>query len=217
MLVLNRRPGESIIIEPGVVVTVLSVTDRRVWISMDAPGLSQLRLSAVATGPTGARMELGPLAAVSYDGDDVLVALGSEGHPSATLHATLALDRSPGQRITLVGGAWVGLEAVTKGNPCVRFGGTVIGPEFSITLIRPAGNYVRLGVDAPERRVFRRELWDSVRAAAPADGAAAQGHHGTAGATAAAASAAASTLANAEEGRPRASVGAGTRAAGSAG
>ena len=163
MLVLNRRPGESIIIEPGVLVTVLSVTDRRVWISLETPGLGSLRVSAVATGGTGARLEIGPVAAVGYDGEDVSVTLGAEGDLASAVHATLAVDRRLGQRVVLEAGAWISVAAVNKGNPCIALGGSAVGPEFSITLIRPAGNYVRLGVDAPDRRVYRRELWESVR------------------------------------------------------
>jgi sRNA-binding carbon storage regulator CsrA len=59
---------------------------------------------------------------------------------------------------------WVAIASISKGNPCVTFGGKAIGDPFSITLIRPAGSYVRLGVDAPNRRVYREELWDFVQA-----------------------------------------------------
>jgi sRNA-binding carbon storage regulator CsrA len=170
MLVLNRRPGESIIIEPGLVVTVLSVAERRVWIAVDGPGLPALRACAVATGATSARLEVGPVAAVSYEGESVSVAIATGDHPAVAPVATLALSRNPGERILLDQQAWVGIASVAKGNPCLELGGADLDPEVRITLIRPAGNYVRLGVDAPERRVYRRELWESVQAGEPPSG-----------------------------------------------
>lgn len=169
MLVLNRRPGESIIIEPGVIVTVLSVAERRVWIRVDAPEMAPLRISAVLGAPTEARLEVGPLAGVSFDDGGVSVTVGHPSHAAAALGATLALNCRPGEGVTVAGGARVGIASVAKGNPCVALSGTAIGGELRLTLIRPAGNYVRLGVDAPDRRVFRRELWDSVQARDGAD------------------------------------------------
>lgn len=164
MLVLNRRPGESIIIEPGVVITVLSVAERRVWVRVEAPGLAPLSISAVVGAATQARLELGPLAGVAFDGGGIEVTVGGPAHPAAAAEATLALNCRPGEGVTVGGGARVGIASVAKGNPCVALSGPAIGGEIRVTFIRPAGNYVRLGVDAPERRVFRRELWDSVQA-----------------------------------------------------
>jgi sRNA-binding carbon storage regulator CsrA len=168
MLVLNRRPGESVIIEPDVHVTVLSVADRRVRISLRAPRVPPLDISAVVVSGEAARLEIGPLASVAFDGDAVRVEIADVG-AAADVQAALAVNRSTGERVEVGDDAWVAVASVSKGNPCVAFGGDAIGEEVRITLIRPAGSYVRLGVEAPNRRVYREELWAAMQASGALD------------------------------------------------
>ncbi len=58
--------------------------------------------------------------------------------------------------------------------PYLVLGGPAIDTELKIAFIRPVGNSVRLGVDAPGRRIYRKELWEALvaanRAALGADG-----------------------------------------------
>jgi|GEM_PF-1596096 len=169
MLVLNRRPGESVIIEPDVHVTVLSVADRRVRISLRAPGVPTLQVSAVVVAADQARVEIGPLASVAFDGRTVHMTTAPPGHPASDAQAALAINCSVGERVDVGDGVWVAVTSVSKGNPCVAFGGSAIGEELRITLIRPAGSYVRLGVEAPNRRVYREELWAAMQAAGALD------------------------------------------------
>ena len=165
MLVLNRRPGESIVIEPDFRVTVLSVTDRRVWIGLCVDGASvTLRVCATVVSEDMARLEIVPMSGVQFVGDRVRITMATELDPAGAARAGLAIDRRPGERVEVGEDVWVSVASVSKGNPTVTFGGSAIGDELSITLIRPAGSYVRLGVDAPNRRVYREELWDSVQA-----------------------------------------------------
>lgn len=168
MLVLNRRPGESVIIEPGVRVTVLSVADRRVRISLSAPDVPEIHVSAVVASADAARLEVGPIGAITFDRDAIRVDTAPDGHPASGAEAAIALNRGVGQRVHVGDGAWVAVASIAKGNPCVAFGGDAIGEELRITLIRPAGSYVRLGVEAPSRRVYREELWEAMHAG-PAD------------------------------------------------
>lgn len=164
MLVLNRRPGESIIIEPDFHVTVLSVTDRRVWIGIRSSGtVPSLRVSATVVSASEARLEIGPLSSVTFDLDTVRVATAPEAHPGHSSQAGLAINRKLGQHVEVGSDLWISVASVSKGNPCISFGGPAVGEEFSVTLIRPSGNYVRLGVDAPSRRVYREELWEAVQ------------------------------------------------------
>jgi sRNA-binding carbon storage regulator CsrA len=165
MLVLNRRPGEAIVIEPDFRVTVLSVTDRRVWIGLRSSGpLPELRVSATVVSPDEARLEIVPMSSVVFEDGRVRIAAPAEDDPATAARAGLAVDRKPGERVEIGEDLWVAIASISKGNPCVTFGGKAIGDPFSITLIRPAGSYVRLGVDAPNRRVYREELWDVVQA-----------------------------------------------------
>ncbi len=165
MLVLNRRPGESIVIEPDLRVTVLSVTDRRVWVGVSVAGAcGHLRVCATVLSLNEARLEIVPMSSVSFDGEHVRIATAGEHDAANASRAGLAIDRKPGERVEIGDHLWVAIGSISKGNPTITFGGTAVGDEFSITLIRPAGSYVRLGVDAPERRVYREELWDAVQA-----------------------------------------------------
>lgn len=167
MLVLNRRPGETIIIEPDIRVTVLSIGDGRVWLGLHAPGtVPDLRLSATVMSPTEARLEIGPLLALEIDGAGVHMTSAPASHPAAAMQAGLSLTRREGERLEIDGGLWVLVGTLPKGNPSITFGGPSIGEELTIAVIRPAGNYVRIGVDAPNRRIYREELWETVRAAA---------------------------------------------------
>lgn len=169
MLVLNRRPGESVIIEPDVHVTVLSVADRRVRISVRAPGVPPLRVSATVVSANEARLEIGPLESVSFADDAIRVRTASDAHAASDAQAALAVNCTVGSRVAVGDDLWVGVAAVSKGNPCVAFGGPAIGDEVRITLIRPAGSYVRLGVEAPDRRVYREELLTAMRASGDLD------------------------------------------------
>ncbi len=165
MLVLNRRPGESIVIEPDLRVTVLSVTDRRVWIGLCVGGASRtLRVCATVVSADEARLEIVPMSGVQFVGDRVRITMATDDDPAGAARAGLAIDRRPGERIEVEDDVWVSVASVSKGNPTVTFGGSAIGDELGITLIRPAGSYVRLGVDAPNRRVYREELWEAVQA-----------------------------------------------------
>lgn len=165
MLVLNRRPGESIIIEPDLRVTVLSSTDRRVWIGLSAPGaFPELRVSAMVVSPERARLEIVPTSSIVFDGDRVRITTAAEGAAATTVRAGLAVDRKPGEWVEVGDDLRVAVASISKGNPTLEFGGEAIGDAFSVTLIRPAGSYVRLGVDAPDRRVYREELWNVVQA-----------------------------------------------------
>lgn len=166
MLVLNRRPGESIVIEHGIHLTVLSVTDRKVWLFLEAPGVDPpVRVSATAVSDEEARLEIGAPAAIAVDGDQITVEVGGEGHPAMATQATFSLNRSVGQSVAVGDGLRLGIGSVAKGNPCITIEGPSIGSGLRITLIRPAGSYVRIGVEAPERRVYRKELWDDMVAA----------------------------------------------------
>lgn len=167
MLVLNRRPGESIIIEPDIRATVLSVGDGRAWIGFHAPGiLPDLRLTATVVSPEEARLEIGPLVSLEFGGDGVHMQSAPPSHPAAEMQAGISLCRGVGQRIDIDDGLWLEVGSLPKGNPSIAFGGLDVGEPFTIAIIRPAGSYVRIGVEAPGRRVYREELWETVRESA---------------------------------------------------
>lgn len=166
MLVLNRRPGESIVIEHGVQVSVLSVSDRKVWLCIEAPGVDPpVRVSASAVSDTEARIEIGAPVSISLEDGLARVEVARPGHPAIHAQATVGLNRRIGESVAVGDTLRVGLGSLAKGNPSLTIEGPTIADGLRITLIRPVGSYVRIGVEAPDRRVYRKELWDDVMAA----------------------------------------------------
>ncbi len=167
MLVLNRRPGESIVVEGGIDVTVSSVVDRKVHLRVTAPGLDQpLRLSSTALSGDEVRLEVGSPTSVRIDADEVQVDVAGDDEPAVAVDAMLSLVRRIGESVTIGDGLTVTVSAVSKGNPCLDITGPAIGFSVTVTVLRTRGSYVRVGIDAPaDRRVFRKELWDDVAAA----------------------------------------------------
>lgn len=163
MLVLNRRPGESIIIERDISVRVDSASDRKAWLCVEAPGVdTPVRLAASVVAEDEVRFEVGAPASVSFDADGVRVEVGDASHPASAAQATIALNLRAGQSVAIGDGLRVGIGPMNRSNPCVSLEGPLMGSDVRITVIRQVGSYVRLGVDAPGRRVYRKELWDEV-------------------------------------------------------
>lgn len=175
MLVLNRRGGESIVIDHGIEVMVLSVSDRKVWLGIEAPDLSvPVRLSAVALSDKAVRIEIGAPRRVAVD-DEIRIEVASSTHPSFASHGVVGFTRLIGQSITVTpcigdgdaGSATssdvkIGVASLAKGNPSLSIEGPRIGTGVRVTVVRQTGSYVRIGVEAPGRRVYRKELWEEV-------------------------------------------------------
>jgi len=167
MLVLNRRPGESIAVEGGIHLTVLSVADHHVDLEVTAPGVDHpVRLSSAAISDEAARLEVGPPTSVHFGADGVGIAVAGAEDPSAAVGAMLSLVRRLGESVTINDGLTVTVSAISKGNPCLEMDGPGIGFAVTVTVLRTMGSYVRIGIDAPaDRRVFRKELWEDLAAA----------------------------------------------------
>lgn len=166
MLVLNRRPGESIVIEHEILLTVVSLTDRKVWLRVEGPGIDPpVRVCATVVSRDQARLEIAGPTSVAFDGDGVKVEVGGDDHPSIARQAVLSLNRSVGESAAVGRGLVVGIGSVARGNPCITLDGPEIGSGLRVTPVRMTGSYVRVGVEAPERRVYRKELWDDLVAA----------------------------------------------------
>jgi len=142
---LNRRPG-SVIIEPA--------WSHRPFRHRPA-GVVAPRCGSRAFGSplclgTTCRLEIGPLAGVAYDGDQVNVSIGTDGHPSTT-HGRDRHQPRPGERVRshrCLGGH----RLVAKGTRAWPWAG---GDRREIRITDPPpGNYVRLG-STPGPRVFR--------------------------------------------------------------
>lgn len=166
MLVLNRRAGESIVVEDGILLGVTRIESKKVWLSVEAPGARHpVHLSASSISPSEARVEIAAPRRARVDGDGVHVELADPGDPLLRSRATLSANRTLEERIFVDDDLVVGIGPMPKGGPCLTLGGALIGQAFAVTVIRHVGSYARIGLDAPGRRVYRRELWDEVVAA----------------------------------------------------
>jgi sRNA-binding carbon storage regulator CsrA len=174
MLVLNRRPGESIIIEHGIDLSLLSTEGHKVWLGVTVPGItSSVRLSPAAASASDVRLEIAAPLTVRVEEERAYVEVAPLGHPSHDCRTTFALHRKVGQSIDFGAELSVRVSSLARGNPSLALEGPTIGTGLVVTVIRQVGSYVRIGIDAPGRRVYRKEIWDQVveenRAAAAGD------------------------------------------------
>lgn len=169
MLVLNRRPGESIVVEGCVALRVLSAKGPTVWLRIDpADEHPPLVLGVAVHSPGSARLEIAAPSSYVSDGDGIRVEIALPPHVAAQASATVSFLCAAGQRVSV--GDWIELAVCPSdsehANLVLR--GSAIGDELRLALSRPIGNCIRIGVDAPGRRVYRKELREVVVAESPA-------------------------------------------------
>lgn len=165
MLVLNRHFGESIIIEGGISVTVLSAKDRTVWLKVEGDVLyPPLFLGALGTSPTSMRLSIGSPLSMLVAEAGIRVALASGDHPSRPSQTLVSFECRTGDEVFVDNGIVLGVKATEHEHPNLILSGESLGEAVALAFIKPFGNWVRLGVDAPGRRVYRKELWEELTA-----------------------------------------------------
>jgi sRNA-binding carbon storage regulator CsrA len=163
VLVLNRRSGESIVIEGDVHLDVVAIMGRNAWLSIVAPGLdTPVHFCATTAGDDVVRIEIARPVSFAFDLDGPHVEVAEAGQPADVMNSVVGLDLRVGEFVAVGDGLRLGAGSTTKGNATVVLCGPRIGAAFRVTLIRLMGSHVRLGIDAPDRRVFRKELWEGV-------------------------------------------------------
>ena len=166
MLVLNRRPGESIHVEGDIDISVLRATHESVWLRIAGERIApSVLLGVTALSPVELRLELGAPLRAWVDDHEVRIEVAGHGHLSAVTHATFSFLCRPGQAARVGEGLELGVEPTEHGHPCLLLGGEAVGASLRIALIRMAKSCVRLGIDAPGLRVHRKELWEALVAA----------------------------------------------------
>jgi sRNA-binding carbon storage regulator CsrA len=166
VLVLNRRPGESIYVEGGIDIAVLRSTHQAVWLRIAGETISPaVLLGATALSAEELCLEVGAPLRAWVDDHEVRVEVASRGQLSVERHATFSFYCRPGQVAKVGEGLELGVAPTERGHPCVTLGGKAIGVQLRLALIRLARSCVRLGIDAPGLRVYRRELWEALIAA----------------------------------------------------
>jgi sRNA-binding carbon storage regulator CsrA len=163
VLVLNRRRGESIYVEEDIDICVLRSTHQAVWLRIAGERIAPpLLLGATALSSEEVRLEIGAPLRAHVDGHEVRIEVASPGQLSVAAHATLSFHCRPGHVAKVGGDLEVGVGPTEHGHPSLTLGGRVIGTHLRLALIRLSTSCVRLGIDAPGRRVYRKELWDAL-------------------------------------------------------
>ncbi len=163
MLVLNRRPGESIFVEGDIEIAVLRATHQAVWLRIAGARIAPaVLLGATALSAEELRLEVGAPLRAWVDDHEVRIEVASRAHLSAAKHATFSFHCRPGQVAKVGGGLELGVGPTERGHPCLTLGGEAVGVQLRLALIRLARSCVRLGIDAPGLRVYRKELWEEL-------------------------------------------------------
>ena len=166
MLVLNRRPGESIYVEGDIDISVLRATHQSVWLRIAGERIApSVLLGATVLSPEELRLEVGAPRRAWVDDQGVRVEVAGHGHLSVVTHATFSFLCRPGQAATVGEDLQLGVGPTEHGHPCLLLGGEAVGAPLRLALIRLANSCVRLGIDAPGLRVHRKELWEALVAA----------------------------------------------------
>ena len=163
MLVLNRRPGESIYVEGDIDICFLRATHQTVWLRIAGGRITpSVLLGATALSAEELRLEVGAPIRAWVDDHEVRIEVANRGHLSVETHATFSFLCRPGQVAKVGEGLELGVGPTERGHPCLTLGGEAVGAQLRLALIRLARSCVRLGIDAPGLRVYRRELWEAV-------------------------------------------------------
>jgi sRNA-binding carbon storage regulator CsrA len=162
VLVLNRRQGESIVVEGCVVVRVLSVKGRTVWLQIAPRDHPTLVLAAAVHSPDTMRLEIAAPSSYMSDDGGIRVELAQSVHAAAQARATVSFLCGARQRVSVGDRIELAVSPSDREHPNLALRGSAIGDELRLALIRPIGNCIRIGVDAPGRRVYRKELWEAL-------------------------------------------------------
>ncbi len=166
MLVLNRRPGESILVEGGLVLSVLRVANQVVWLKIAGETIAPpVLLGVTAVSHEELRLEIGAPLRAWVDEDGVRVEVASGGHLSVVKHATLSFLCRPGHVARVGEGLELWVEPTERGHPALTLAGPAVGAQVRLAMIRLTKACARIGVDAPGLRVHRKELWEELVAA----------------------------------------------------
>lgn len=166
VLVLNRRPGESILVEDDIDISVLRGGNESMWLRIASPKIApSVLLGATAVSTSELRLEIGAPRKAWIDEEGVHVEVAEGAHPAVAGHATISFFCRPGQIAKVGAGLELGVGPTERGHTCLTLDGPAIGVQIRLALIRLSKSCVRLGVDAPGRRVYRKELWEALVAA----------------------------------------------------
>lgn len=166
MLVLNRRPGESIVVEGDLDISVLRGANHVVWLRIAGKRIApSVLLGVTAISPEELRLEIGAPLRARVDERGVSVEVAGSGHLSVVRRATLSFLCRPGHVAEVGDGLELSVEPTERGHPALTLAGPAVGAQVRLAMIRLTKTCARIGVDAPGLRVHRKELWEELVAA----------------------------------------------------
>lgn len=161
MLVLRRRPLESILFDGGIKLTVAGLADHRAWIALSAPALeSDLVLSVASVSGDSACIAIQGPASVRREG--AALEITTEAGDSERV---LLVNRRVGEPLRLPG-LTLSVSAIEHDRALLRLELAGIAGPIGLSVFPVAGAEVKIGIEAPEHiRVFRQEVFEELAAA----------------------------------------------------
>lgn len=160
MLVLRRRPCESIVFDGGLKITVTALQDQRAWLAISAPDVTDpVVLAVLSVGTEEACIGVRGPDTIARDG--AVLTLGTRADDDLVLLTT----RRPGD-ILRFSGLNVTIDAVETDRAVLGLELAAITGRVTISAFPATGGEVKIGIDAPrEVRVFREEVWRELESA----------------------------------------------------
>ncbi len=160
MLVLRRRPNESILFDGGLKMTLAGLEEHRAWLSFAAPCLvDPVTLAAVHVSGDGACLGVRRPRTVGDDGPVLGVRTGGAEA------GVLLVNRAVGELLAFEG-LTVTLQAVESERAVLRLALAVLPGPVDVSIFSVTGAEAKIGIEAPrEVRVFREEVWQELEAA----------------------------------------------------
>lgn len=160
MLVLRRRPTESILFDGGLKMTLAALQEHRAWLSFAAPCLPQaVTLAALQVGAHAACLGIrGPRTV----GDEAPVLEVDTGGGDGIV---LLVNRGVGEKVAFPG-MTVTVQGVEAERAVLRLALEVLPGPVDVSIFSVTGAEAKIGIEAPrEVRVFREEVWQELEAA----------------------------------------------------
>lgn len=160
MLVLRRRPNESILFDGGLKMTLAGLEEHRAWLSFAAPCLAEpVTLAAVQVSGEGACLAVRGPRTVGDGGPAIEVRTGgAEG-------GVLLVNRAVGE-LVVFDGLTVAVQGVEAERAVLRLSLAVLPGPVDVSIFSVTGAEAKIGIEAPrEVRVFREEVWQELEAA----------------------------------------------------
>ena len=160
MLVLRRRPTESILFDGGLKMTLAGLQEHRAWLTFAAPCLAEpVTLAALGVAGGEACVGIRGPRAVGEGGRALEVTAGGSDA------AVLLVNRGVGDQLVFAG-MTVTLQAVEADRAVLRLSLDGLPGPVDVSIFSVTGAEAKIGIEAPrEVRVFREEGWQELEAA----------------------------------------------------